>query len=725
MKTKLLSLVISLLVLFIAAVVDVAPALAAPPPGFEDTLVTDVGQPTGIAFTPDGRLLITTQPGQLRIYQNGVLSGTAALNLSGVICTNSERGLLGVAVDPNFASNHFIYLYYTIRRSNSPTNPCPTGPDAGPTFPVNRVSRFILPDTNVISPTSELVLVDNILTEQGNHNAGDLHFGGDGFLYVSIGDGGDGGTEADNPAVLAGKMLRIESNGAIPASNPYAPDPNSRRCGDPAGVPAGNGPCQEVIAYGLRNPFRFAIKPGSNTLYINDVGQSRWEEIDQWSNGSGAPNYGWPDREGPCGRFDNPNNCSANPPGITPPIFYYNHNSNSGLPTDGCASITGAAFVPAGIWPAAYQDAYLFADYVCGKIFRLTPDGGDGFTLAEFVTGLGNSSAVAMIFGPYRSTQALYYTSYAGGGQVRRIVYTAEANQAPVAVAAAQPTYGLSPLLVTFNGAGSSDPDNDPLTFDWDFGDGAILTGTTNLTVTHSYAANGVYTATLIVRDDHAGISLPAQVRIDVGNTPPAPAIALPLTSTRFYVGQPLTLQGSAADNEDGSLPNSALTWEIILHHIDQQNPGNVHTHPFLSPTQGNNIPVIAPPAEDLRAAALSYLEIKLTATDSLGLARTITQTLEPKRVNLTFATQPPGLRLEINNEVITTPQTFTSWQAYAIQVKAPLSQTTQIGSWNFVSWSDSGAATHGITTPATAVTYTAVYTSTSITRFLFPVIWK
>jgi PKD repeat protein len=330
-----------------------------------------------------------------------------------------------------------------------------------------------------------------------------------------------------------------------------------------------------------------------------------------------------------------------------------------------------------------------------------------------------------MSFGPYRSTQALYYTTYAGGDEVRRIVYSAEANQAPVAVAAAQPTYGVPPLLVTFNADGSHDPDEDPLTFDWDFGDGATLTGVTNLTVTHTYTADGVYTATLIARDDHAGVSLPAQVRIDVGNTPPTPIITFPLTSTRFYVGQPLSLQGSAADNEDGALANPALTWEVFLHHLDQENPGNAHTHPFLSPTLGNNIPIIAPPAEDLQAAALSYLEIKLTATDSLGLARTITQTLEPKRVNLTFVTQPPGLRLEINNEVITAPQTFTSWQAYPIQVKAPLFQTNQAGSWKFVSWSDGGQATHRVTTPATAVTYTAVYTSTSITRFLFPIIWK
>ena len=184
------------------------------PSGFTDELVATVGAPTALAFTPDGRLLITTQPGQLRVFQNGALVATPALNLAttGAICSNSERGLLGVAVDPAFTptSNNFIYLYYTFNRGGGTC--------------VNRVSRFTLSTTNVAS--GELVLIDNIPSPAGNHNAGDVQFGKDGYLYVSVGDGGcdyaGGGCAGSNDAArdqhsLVGKILRITKAGGIPA----------------------------------------------------------------------------------------------------------------------------------------------------------------------------------------------------------------------------------------------------------------------------------------------------------------------------------------------------------------------------------------------------------------------------------------------------------------------------------------------------------------------------
>ena len=149
------------------------------PPNFEDVAIASVGAPTGLAFTPDGRLLITTQTGQLRIYENGALLATPALNIASRICTNSERGLLGIAVDPAFASNNFIYVYYTLNRTGSCDSTA-----------VNRVARFVLPSSNTIDPGTELVLIDNIHSFAGNHNGGDLHFGKDDLLYVSVGDGG-------------------------------------------------------------------------------------------------------------------------------------------------------------------------------------------------------------------------------------------------------------------------------------------------------------------------------------------------------------------------------------------------------------------------------------------------------------------------------------------------------------------------------------------------------
>jgi glucose/arabinose dehydrogenase len=330
-------------------------AHAALPPGFTDTLVTSVNAPTAFAFAPRGRLLITTQPGQLRVYQNGALLTAPALNLTNRICSNGTRGLLGIAVDPLFAQNHFIYLYYTFNKSGR----CPQGA-ATPDSPVNRVSRFVLNGANKVELASETILINNIPQPAG-HSAGDLHFGKDRLLYISVGDGacdykGDSGCQGANDAsrdthVLLGKILRINRNDGIPAGNPHQ-GTNSARC-NRTGRPNPGMHCQETFARGLRNPFRMAFDPNVTTtrFYINDTGQDIWEEIDL---GKAGADYGWNLREGPC-----PNsqaiNCRAPPAGLTDPIYAYSHAS-------GCESITGGAFVPGGVWPTEYNGAYLYGD---------------------------------------------------------------------------------------------------------------------------------------------------------------------------------------------------------------------------------------------------------------------------------------------------------------------------------------------------------------------------
>lgn len=379
------------------------------PVGFRDLPVADVAQPTALAFTPDGRLLITSQLGQLWVYQAGTLRDTPALDVQSRSCFNSERGLLGVAVDPGYSANRYIYLYYTFRKG---------GDCSGSTDAVNRVSRWTLGDNNLA--TGELILIDNVPSPAGNHNGGDLHFGQDGYLYISIGDGGcdyaeDSGCAQDNDAardlhILLGKILRITTSGDIPSDNPFR-GANSARCALTGKTDAGKI-CQETFAWGLRNPFRFAFRPNSNEFFINDVGQGTWEEIDRGQPGA---DYGWNEREGFC-RTGTTNDCGAPQAGLTNPIFAYGRS-------DGCATITGGAFVPAGIWPAAYDGAYLFADYVCGKIFRLVQDGTGVYTRTPFVSELGDHSATSLLFGPYQRTAAIYYTSYAGGGQVRLITF--------------------------------------------------------------------------------------------------------------------------------------------------------------------------------------------------------------------------------------------------------------------------------------------------------------
>ena len=675
--------------------------VSAVPPDFEDALVASVGGPTALAFTPDGRLLITTQGGQVRVYQNGALLATPALNLAARLCTNSERGLLGVAVDPQFATNRFVYFYYTFNKFGV----CPTGQPTNASNPVNRVARFVLADNNTISLASETILIDNIHSPNGNHNGGDLHFGKDGFLYISVGDGGadyagnSGGAGANDAArdrhVLLGKILRITRDGGVPPDNPFT-GANTGRCNTTGITTAGNW-CQEIFATGLRNPFRIAFDPNApNTrFFINDVGQNVWEEIDE---GIAGADYGWNVREGHCAN-NSTTNCGAPPAGMTNPIFDYQHTGNCSAGGVFGNSITGGAFVPAGVWGAAYDNSYVFGEYVCGKIFRIAPNGSGGYTASEFATGLGGSSAVAMIFGPFENTQALYYTTYANGGQIRRIRFTGTTNRNPTASATANPTSGDAPLTVVFDASGSSDPDGDALTFSWNFGDGATGSGAT---VSHTYNTAGTYNALLTISDGRGGTAT-AGVRIDAGNTAPSPVINTPTGTQLFRVGEIITLNGAATDAQDGNLPDNRLTWEVILHH------NNDHTHPFVPATSGNNIAFTAPAPEDLAAATGSFLEIRLTATDANGLSATVVRNFQPRRVNITLATNPSGLNLTVNGGNVIGPTTFVSWDGYALNVNAP-DQTIGATSYVFQTWSDGGARAHTIITPPAAATYTATF---------------
>jgi hypothetical protein len=189
-------------------------------------------------------------------------------------------------------------------------------------------------------------------------------------------------------------------------------------------------------------------------------------------------------------------------------------------------------------------------------------------------------------------------------------------------------------------------------------------------------------------------------VQIQPGNTAPVPSIAAPAAGTLFRVGQTLTLTGSASDAQDGSVPASSLSWTVLQHH-------NTHTHPYLSPTSGNNLTITAPAPEDLAATETSYLEVQLTATDSQGLRATTTRIVEPRTVDIGFASVPSGRTVAVNGTSLVTPATVVSWEGYALNVNAP----AQSG-FTFASWSDGGAQAHTITTPATATTYTATFTS-------------
>ena len=597
-----------LLVVVLFALLPTAAHAAEVPPGFTDERVMQVPQPTALAFTPDGGMLVATQPGRLVLRARDGRT-TDALNLAGRVCTNSERGLLGVAVDPAFSSNRFIYTYYTFDKfggcARSTTN-----------VPVNRVARFVLGTDGIAR--GETILIDNIPSVEGFHNAGDLAFGKDGYLYVSVGDLGCnyadptrcGGSNnaARDLALLAGKILRVDRNGAAPEANG-----GGVACATSARAPAGQR-CREVFAYGLRNPFRFAFDPNAATtrFFINDVGLNVWEEINEGAVGA---DYGWNQREGACPRGAT-TGCGPAPAGMTNPLYAYDHSG-------GCRSITGGAFVPNGAWGPAYDGNYLYSDYACGRIFRLQRSG-TGWAPTSLATGLGSSSAVHLAFGPGPVGPALHYTSYAGGGEVRRL-YTAGpgGNGAPTARLSASPIGGTLPLTVRFDASGSSDPEGRALTYLWNFGDGTTAE-TSGPRTSHIYRREGNFVATLSVRDDRGAVSAAERITIFAGNALPRVTLRSD-TGDAYEFGERVRLTASARDPEDGAIPGSRLSWTVVIEH-------DKHTHPFLGPVSGGSISFRAPAPEDASALDNTNLRVSVSATDRRGLTATKVMRLQPVR---------------------------------------------------------------------------------------------
>jgi glucose/arabinose dehydrogenase len=341
------------------------------PAGFTETQFGSNlnGAPTAMTFAPDGRLFVCLQTGQLRVIKNGTLLATPFVSLT--VDSDGERGLLGVAFDPDFSTNQFVYLYHTV--AGSPAH--------------NRISRFTA-DGDVAVAGSEAIILDlDNLSSATNHNGGSIHFGPDGKLYVGVGENANG-SNSQTLTNRLGKLLRINADGTIPDDNPST---FSGVSGSPTGAN------RVIWAVGLRNPYTFAFQPGTGRMFINDVGQSTFEEIDDGIVGS---NYGWPTTEGP-----------TTDPRFRSPLFSYGHGSSS---TTGCAIIGGAFYnPPVDQFPSSYIGKYFFADLCTGWIRVLDPTNN---TASDFASGI--STPVGVTLGP---DGCLYYLAQGNSGQVFKI----------------------------------------------------------------------------------------------------------------------------------------------------------------------------------------------------------------------------------------------------------------------------------------------------------------
>ena len=674
------------------------------PVGFSESKVADVPLPTAIAFTPDDRMLVTSKPGYVYAVQDG--QRRQVLNRDAQTCENSERGMLGIAVDPRFEEGQeFVYIYYTYKKYAK----CLAAAPESPKNPVNRVSRFQVRPDGTIAEGSEKVLINNIMSTKGNHNGGDLHFGPDGNLYVSVGDGGCDYAEptkcqyendsSRDKHILNGKILRITPGGAIPAGNPFT-GPDSARC-NVAGKTQQGKNCQETYLKGFRNPFRFAVDPDAagTKLRINDVGGNSWEEIDQATAADAGSDYGWNICEGRHDNEDRRGSVNCDGAALTGPIHEYSHDT-------GCSSITGGAFVPneAG-WPAEYDDAYLFGDYVCGRIFALTPEG-NGFNRTTIVDGLSERAGpIGMTFGPHGADDtSLYFATFENGGAIRRLAYGTPS--ARIEMAPGTNPYG--PLTMSFDASGSRDPRNGTLNYTWNFGDGETQT-TNTPTVEHTYAGRGRYTARLTVTVQGSGASDTATIDVFPGDQPPEPTIQSPADESSFVVDEQLQAAGSATDPDPDD--GTSLTWQVLRHHRSSQTPNGSHTHPWASGT-GESVGFPAPAPEDLDSTdpTGNFLEVRLTATDELGLSKTTSIELRPDTVDLTFDTRPEPLRLKVNGQAFRAPRTIPSWVGYDLNVTAPRQRDAQGRTYVFGSWSDGRAASHTIDSPQDPTTYTATF---------------
>jgi glucose/arabinose dehydrogenase len=611
------------------------------PSGFSEVLVAGgLTSPTAMQLAPDGRIFVCEQAGRLRVIKNGQLLPTPFLTVT--VSAIGERGLLGVAFDPNFAVNQFVYVYYT---ATSPTIH-------------NRVSRFTA-NGDVAVAGSETMLLDLETLTATNHNGGALAFGADGKLYVAVGENAVG-SNAQSLNNRLGKMLRVNPDGSIPTDNPF--------------YTTATGVNRAIWALGLRNPFTFAFNATGSRLFINDVGQGSWEEVNDGARGA---NYGWPDTEG-----------ATTDPRFESPIYTYGRGG-------GVCAITGGAFyTPSTVkFPAGYVNDYFFADYCAGWIRKIEPAGGTAFV--TFATGIPSPVDLKV-----SDDGALYYLARGSGGStgvVYRIEYVANAPS----ITSHPTSRTVSPgAPVTFSVRASG---TGTLRYQWQR-NGADISGATS----QDYAIASVTTADngarfrARVTNDFGNVLSNEAVLTVTSNRGPTATISQPVAGTLYSGGNTIAYAGNGTDPEDGTLPASAFTWRVDFHH-------DTHTHPFIAPTTGARSGSFTIPTTGETSANVWY-RIYLTVRDSAGAAHSAQRDVRPRTVNLTLGTSPPGLQLRLDSQPIATPATVASVVGVLRTLDAPATQTAGSTTYQFVSWSDGGAASHTISTPASNATYTATY---------------
>ena len=712
------------------------------PEGFTDAaVIVNLSKPTAVRFAPDGRVFVAEKRGRIKVYTS--LTDTSFdpfVDLGTNVQHYWDRGLLGLALHPDFPAAPYVYVLYTYDYDPAtPEIPAPRWGDACPTPPgpttdgcvvTGRLSRLQISPTNTLVGGEQVLLEGNWCQQFPSHSLGALNFGPEGALYVQAGEGahfelvdygqtggslpdtptprnpcgdppaGRGGVQAPpgaeggalraqdlrtpgDPVTWDGSVLRIDPHtGAAWPGNPLAG--------------GGTADDDRTIAHGLRNPFRSVFRPGTGELWIGDVGWHDWEEINRLV-AAGAPmeNFGWPCYEGSARQpeYDGANLAicedlyAAGTGAVVAPFFAYAGavDPDGDACGEGGSSISGLAFYGAGTYPSSYEGALFFADYTrnCIYVMQAGVDGlPDPTTSTAFAVGA--TSPVDLQRGPGGD---LYYVDI-DGGTVRRIQYTS-GNTPPTARAAASPDSGPVPLTVQFDGSGSSDPDPGATLFHrWDLdGDGAYDDASIANPV-RTYATPGSVVVGLQVTDDRGGVGTDT-ITIHPGNTRPVATVTAPGPALRWRVGDVIVFSGTGTDAEDGAVPASAMHWDIHVHHC----PGGAsdcHPH-LLEQHDGVSTGSVAAPDHEW----YSYLEFVLTVRDGQGLEGRDSMPAEPLTVTNSYASSPPGLALLVGGATGTAPFDRPAIVGGTTSLGAPSPQWLQGTQYYWTSWSDGGAQSH------------------------------
>ena len=731
----------------------------------DEVMFSGLDHPMAVAFAPNGNVFVAEKRGTIQFYTSvNDTTPSVFADLNTNVHNYWDRGLMGLAIDPAFTSGRpYLYVLYAYnhilgqaagppRWPSAAGNPyddrCPNPPTGTTDGCVisGRLSR--LTASGGAMTGGEHVLIEDWCQQYPSHSVGALMFGPEGALYASGGEGasftgaadygqlggtlpntptsinpcGDPGGSNPSPPTAEGGALRSQDletsgdpqglGGTVIRIHPDTGDAWSDNAN--AGVSDDNA--ARIIAYGLRNPYRFTIRPGSDDVWIGDVGWNEWEEVNTLVNPDAAPkNFGWPCYEGAAvlPAYDGLGLSICDglaPTDVTAPYYAYKHSASI-VSGDGCnvgsSSISGLAFLPStSPYPAAHHGALFTTDYTRQCIWEF-PIGSNGqpdigqrrlFANLKRTTEI-DGGAVYLTIGP---SGDLVYADY-DRGEIRRIHYYGN-NVPPVASFTATPSFGPAPLTVTFDASGSTDANHDTLGYAWDLdGDGAY-DDATGVGTSRTYAAPGNVTVGLRVTDP-MGAAGTATQSVAVANTPPTVDITDPSASLAWGVGDTISFDGTASDAQDGSLLASAYEWTLTMRHC----PSDCHSHIIESFTGVKSGSFTAPDHE-----YPAHLLLSVVVTDTGGLQAHDEIELFPSTGSVAGVTSPAGIPITVGPATGAPPPPTMGIVNSSVSVGAPPTYLIGEGLWSFDHWSDGGDRTHGVPISPGTTTVTATYKLTS-----------